>query len=367
MAQDIKQAAITAAIGIFAVLPTSTARADDVPPPPAGEWGNRTLAGHTFLYPVTHRGAFVTTDFGVAQGVYQESIPSVPLPFGGTADLSILGAVTSANLGVKITDWLGVQANGSGLALVGSNGTSVLYAGGKLNTGGYLAPIVRIARIRSTGTQISARAQMGWLAGDALDLPRFLVVGRSVLASASSAPDATSAAAGIARGIIQGHIVRTALTGSDVFGLDTSVEAAQAIGPMAGVQAAVVLERRVIGLTFHDPSAGDTRESATRYDALFDLSAEWDGSSVHVPVAAILEYELNARLSGTGDGQLDQDSSTVHTLGAGVYYSGRQDLQVGLFAATARNLRSVAGIAGAPGSSDAPSAQYAEMVVHYIW
>jgi hypothetical protein len=362
-----KHAAIAAATGIFAVLVTRSARADDLPAPPANQWGDRTLAGHTFLFPGTHRGPFVTTDFGIALGAYQESIPSVPLPFGGTADLSILGAITVANLGVKILDWLGVQASGTGLAVFGSDGSSLLYAGGKANYGGYVAPIVRLARIKSSGTQISARAQVGWMSGDAIDLPRFLVVGRTAIASVSSAPDATAAAAGIARGIIQGGIARTALTSSDAFGLTGSVEAAQAIGPMVGIQAAVALERRVIGLTFHDPSSGDFRNSATRYDMLFDVSAEWDGSSVHVPVAAILEYELNGRLSDTGEDELDESSSTVHLLGAGIYYSGRQNLQVGLFAATSRNLRSIPGIAGAPGSSGAPSAQYGEMVMRYIW
>ena len=55
--------------------------------------------------------------------------------------------------------------------------------------------------------------------------------------------------------------------------------------------------------------------------------------------------------------------------GAGVYYSGRPDLQVGLFAATIRNLRPIAGItvAGSPGVSGTPNAQYAEMVIRYIW
>ncbi len=401
----IKHAAIAAATGVFAILPIRLARADDtvgaprpddrvvapppgagdpvvaarvdepvstvnadnLPPPPTGNWGNRTLAGHTFLYPVSHRGAFITTDFGVAQGVYNERIPSVPLPFGGTANLNLIGAITTASLGLKFADWFGVQAAGTGLAVFGVDGESILYAGGKLNAGGYLAPIFRLARVKSSGTQISARAQMGWVAGDSLDIPQFLVLGRSAIASVSGAPDAQTAAAGIARGIIQGGLTRTILSGTDVFGLNTSVEAAQAIGPMVGLQAAVTLQRRVIGLTFHDPSAGSTRTSSTRYDMLFDLSAEWDGNSVHVPLALIVENEVNARLSGTGEETLEQDSSTVDTLGAGIYYSGRRDLQVGLFAATARNLRTVGGIAGAPGLSGAPSANYSEMVLRYIW
>ena len=34
---------------------------------------------------------------------------------------------------------------------------SLLYAGGNLNSGGFVAPIVRLARIETSGTQISGR------------------------------------------------------------------------------------------------------------------------------------------------------------------------------------------------------------------
>ena len=90
---------------------------------------------------------------------------------------------------------------------------------------------------------------------------------------------------------------------------------------------------------------------------------------LHVPIAAILEYELNGRLGGTGNEELESEATNTHTLGAGVYYSGRPNLQVGVFAATVRNLRRIAGVtvAGSPGFSDTPNAQYAEMVIRYIW
>jgi hypothetical protein len=83
----------------------------------------------------------------------------------------------------------------------------------------------------------------------------------------------------------------------------------------------------------------------------------------------MLEYELNGRLTGTGDELIEEDNTTTHTFGAGLYYSGRPNLQVGLFAATIRNLRRIAGttVAGGTGFSDVPNAQYAEMVIRYVW
>jgi hypothetical protein len=366
-----------AAAALFAsALWTCNAIADEVPPPaadlaaPPTRWGNRMLAGHTFLFPVLHAGPFITTNFEVAQGVYEEGIPSVPIPGFRTTDLSLIGVTTTANLSVKITDWLGVEAQGRALAVAGTNGQSLLYAGGDLNAGGFVAPIVRLARIESSGTQISARAQVGWLAGTSLQVPRLLVLARNVIAGAvQNTSDPTAAARDIGGALLNGGFPRVVLAGADTFGLNASVEAAQALGEMFGLQAAFTLQRRVLGLNFNDVGSGDFRDSATRYDLLFDFSAEWDGMSAHIPIAAILEYELNGRLAGTGDEDLEEESTNTHTLGAGVYYSGRPDLQVGLFAATIRNLRPVAGVtvAGSPGSSGTPNAQYGEMVIRYVW
>ncbi len=372
----VNQLAAAAASLLVGALWTCNAVADELAPPPPDlsapptRWGNRMLAGHTFLFPVTHAGAFVTTYFGVAEGVYDESIPSVPIPGGRATDLSLIGVTSTANLGIKLTDWLGIEAQGRALAVFGIDGQSLIYAGGQLNSGGFVAPIVRLARIESSGTQISARAQMGWLAGTSLQVPRLLVLARTAIAGAvANTSDPTAAARDIGSGIINGGFPRVILAGADTFGLNASIEAAQALGEMFGLQAALTVQRRALGLSFNDPVSGDFRNSATRYDMIFDVSAEWDGLSAHVPIAAILEYELNGRLTGTGDEDLEEEGTNTHTLGVGVYYSGRPDLQVGLFAATIRNLRPIAGVtvAGGPGQSGTPNAQYGEMVIRYVW
>ncbi|HEX4448871.1 MAG TPA: hypothetical protein VH044_19155 [Polyangiaceae bacterium] len=356
---------VAAATCVATVLLAHPARADDLDlPPPPVRWGDRMLADHTFLFPALYAGAFIPTYFGVTQGVYEEHIPSVPLPFGNSGNLDLIGYVAAVNLGVKIVDWFGVQATGTGLAVVGTGGESVIYSGGNLNVGGSIAPIVRIARIESTGTQVSARGQIGWLKGAALDVPRFLLLGQSAIASANDPADAAGA---IGRGIIGGGLTRVIIEGVDTFGLNGEVAAAQAFGPMFGLQAALTFQRRLTGVNLRQPVSGSFRESDTRYDLLADVSFEWDGDSLHVPVAAIVEYEANARLGGTGDEGLEQDGLGVHTIGGGVYYSGRKDLQVGIFGATKRNLRAIPGVADAPGQSGTPSVQIGEFVMRYIW
>jgi hypothetical protein len=331
---------------------------------PAPQWGDRTLAGHRFLFPATYAGPFNATYFGVAQGGYEKHIPSVPGPLVGSNDLDLIGYTVSVDLGVKIFDWLGIQGTATGLAISGLNGTSIVYAGGNLTVGGNVGPIVRIVRIERTGTQVSARAQVGWLTGTGLDLPRLLVLGRDVFSGASGPTDA---AATIGRGLLQGGLTRTVVHDIDGFDLLASAEAAQALGPMFGLQGAVTLQRRVTGVSFHNPFAGSVRDSDTRYDALFDLSFEWDGDSIHIPLAAMLEYEFNGRLGGSGDDLLEIDSTAVHNLGFGLYYPSRPNLQLGVFAAARLNLRPVPGIAGASGSSGAPDAKYAELTLRYVW
>lgn len=358
-----------------AEVPAAAPPVVPAPPPPdlaapPTQWGDRMLAGHTFLYPVLQPSSFITTNFGVALGVYDESIPSVPVPGFRSLDLSLVGATAAANLGVKITDWLDIEGQGRALAVLGSNGQSLVYAGGQLNAGGWLAPKVRIARIESSGTQVSARAQIGELGGESLQIPRLLVLARSAISGAIQNPsDPLATARAIGSGLFTGGFPRVILANADQFTLNGSVEAAQALGEMFGLQASLTFQRRVLGLTFKDPISGSFRESANRYELLFDLSAEWDAMSLHVPIAVLLEYELNGRLAGTGTEEIEDASTNTHTFGAGIYYSGRPDLQVGVFAATIRNLRPINGITfvGSPGTSGTPSASYTEMVIRYVW
>ncbi len=64
----VKHLAAAAAALLAGALWTCDAMADEAAPPPPDlaapptRWGNRMLAGHTFLYPVTHAGAFVTSN-----------------------------------------------------------------------------------------------------------------------------------------------------------------------------------------------------------------------------------------------------------------------------------------------------------------
>jgi hypothetical protein len=358
-----------------AVVPSKATTAPAIPPcaPPPGlaceppEWGDRTLKGHTFLFPALQPSPFVATFVGIRQGVYHQVFSNVPLPFGGTEDLSLLGISDDIEVSFKITDWLGIGATAQAVAVIGSNGQSILYAGGALNAGGTIVPVLRIMRLESTGTQLSFLAHIGWLPGDSLDIPTFLLTAAPGIAAATtnSTPPATAGA--IANNVLHNGIERTVLDRTDTFLLSGSLAAAQALGPMFGLQTSATFERTVFGVTSNLVPDGEARVSDTRYDIAVDAALDWDAISFGVPIALQAEYELNARFHSTGRQLLEGDSNVANIVGAGLYYSGAQDLQVGLFGAYAFGLRPLAGIGGAPGSSDDSHADYLQLVLRHVW
>src|SRR6185312_2158647 len=185
----------------------------------------------------------------------------------------------------------------------------------------------------------------------ALDVPRFLTAARQIYAGITSGSNDTAAAGDIAKGIINGNLGSVVVNGSDSFNLNATFEYAQAISELFGLQADAGFQRRVFGVTLSYPTGPDARQSATRYDALLGASLEFDANKLHVPIAAMIEYEADIRLGGTGDENLEQDNTVTHRFGAGLYYSGQRNLQVGVAGALIRNLRPIAGLADAPGQS----------------
>jgi hypothetical protein len=319
------------------------------------------------MFPALAPTPFVATYAGIRQGVYHQRFPNVPLPFGGSTDLSLLGVSDDVELSFKITDWFAISGFAQALAVIGSNGKSILYAGGNLNAGGSIVPVFRLARVESTGTQVSFRASVGWLPGDSIDIPDFLLAAGPTVAAAQSSPTPQAIPGAIATSVLDNGIERTLLVRTDTFILTGGFAAAQTITHELGVQAGLAFERAVYGATSNVLPSGDVRVSDTRYDLLFDVAVDWNGVTIGIPVAVQAEYELNGRLHSTGSELLEGTSNVANVLGAGVYYSGAQDLQLGIFGAYAFGLRPLQGIGGAPSSSDDSQADYLQVVIRHIW
>ena len=141
----------------------------DLAAPPT-RWGNRMHSfGRTFLFPALHAGPFVTTYFGhPSRGLRRRTSPGGPDSRLFQIDRPHQASSASRrplNLGIQITDWLGIEAQGRALAVIGTSGQSIIYGGGQISAGGFAAPIVRIAGSKVPGRRSAARAQIGELSG----------------------------------------------------------------------------------------------------------------------------------------------------------------------------------------------------------
>ena len=94
------------------------------------------------------------------------------------------------------------------------------------------------------------------------------------------------------------------------------------------------------------------------------ISAEADLETAGVPIAFQLEYLPSEEWNDAGQGFLAQPSK--HTVTAGLYYSGRRNLQLGVLAATTRNLKPVQGLDGER-RSGRPHLMFGELSMRYVW
>lgn len=98
-------------VALLVLIPWSCvahAETDDEPLP---KWGDRTLAGHTFIAPQIAPSGFVTTHVGIRQGVLFRRVPDYPLGPFGSLTLMQVGADEFLDLGLKLSDHVGLYGN----------------------------------------------------------------------------------------------------------------------------------------------------------------------------------------------------------------------------------------------------------------
>jgi hypothetical protein len=320
--------------------------------PPSPEFDDRTLDGHTFIYPLLQDGAFNTTHFGIRQGFALETVPKFPLSSLGTFNLSATGLVQDFDLAVKILPWIGVYGKAEGTVATGANIDSLLLFGGQFAFGGEGGVVGRIARIESTGTQIALRLYGGGGTGRNV----------GVLPLVSELVSNTKSTLG---SVVHGSIGKYILVpvSNDEFG--GSVHAAQAAGRFVGIQAALQGQSaRETTSPYNGTENAPSTVSTTSIQA--SVGVDVDGSPAGVPLGAMAEYQFqfnDASASGAST------SGTANLLGVGIYYTGRHNLLLGLGGKTELNQPPFPGVskAGTAEPSGAPSVYYGEFVLRYIW
>jgi hypothetical protein len=339
--------------------PPSTLPAAPEPAPPAElpalpgsqPEGSRTMKGVVFQTPLLVDSAFVSSFAGVAVALGKQVEPGVTVfPSGGSGQMfSYDRALGLADLriqaGVAIAGRveLGLDARYATYSV--SDPTSALVFGGR--TAYDVRPGLRLRAFRSasTGTQIGLHAY-GTFASDARLNPA------GVLAEIASISADSRQVACLAVGDLSCAFPESlkfdpqkAMNVSrQVFGGGAAVTAAQAFGSRFGVQASLGLE--VARAVVHNP-LGDL--SSTPVTVAVGLAPSVDFGPV-VPLTLMAEYRFGFTTE-TPAAMENIDTVAVTTLAhgvaAGLYYTGRRDLSVGMnFNANLSSSSTSAGNAG---------------------
>ena len=260
------------------LLPVSAAQAQD---PLA-----RCLGIHCFQMPVHQPNAFVTTQFGFLQGVMTMSSKDVALADGTTFDFSMAGVREELDYFLAFGRTFGVYLKGGGFALTGLNSDSALLFGGQGSFNGELG--VAMSVLRGSSTAITVR--VGVTKGKTLAVQPYPLINQ----------------------IMNGGSLDATLmfSSSNSTGVAPALVVAQSLGAALGLQASAWMD--------YGKEDGETVKKLNGAAAL-DLDF---GAFSTIPLALSGEFLYSKTLG--------QDYNEK-TFGGGAYYSGRPDLQLGLF------------------------------------
>jgi hypothetical protein len=306
------------------------------------------LKGHTFLFPAFVDSAFIATFAGLTLRANTFNAPKVPTVVG-SSELKMTGIRETIDMSFRAMDWLSIQVTGGARALIGTGTESIVYIGTAYAYGGGIGANLRLARLEGSGTEISVRLLGTYTNGQAASL-------RPLFSSPSAAITLQA--------LLTTDLREIALVPLHGFAYGGYVAVAQTISPLFGLQVAGGIGGSSLTLSPFDLAARAHVDQVTsgfnfRVGAAFDA----DFDTVHVPIAALLEYEMSRETSAS-----DLINATtldvLHTIGLGVFYSGRPNLQTGAFVAWQLGVQPI----GTPeGTSGRPDSKLAELILRYVW
>jgi hypothetical protein len=288
--------------------------------PPPEDSGPRTLSGHTFVPMLQSSSPFVATSFGFAQGFAFVNLPNLAIPgTDRTVDLSFAGLAETLQLAVALHERFGLVAAVNGTAISGVNGETVLFVGAQAETSGILGANAVLLRLPETGTQVGAVVS-GSLSAGRTAAPLNLIA--ALLAN----PEQT------VETILDGDFARLLITEQTTFGGALGLSAAQALGPHVGVQLATDAS---LGWTNNRSFDGARDNDVRSYSVDFGFGGALGGNAMpYVPIALQAEYRLDLGVYAEIAGEPEDAAEPRHTLAAGLYYTGRKELLLGVQGAT---------------------------------
>jgi len=326
----------------------------------AAQEESRALATHRYIPPLLQQPAFITTHFGVREGVTSLIVPDAPLELG-TDELRALGFTQAIDLGVKITDYVGLYGTASGSVTSGIDAGSAFEVGADLEGAFELGAVLRLARFEPIGTEISLRFSGGMQLANGFDVAQFI----------EAVEEATTQSVAAVRRSDALALLSTPSTSRRLGG---GLFVAQTLLPQLGLQASLALRQtKTTARPFDFVKRARVDETKDSLDLEAAVALSFDASSLRVPLALMPEYRLvRTKVESRDDaGEKSELTYVSHYVGIGLYYSGRENLVLGAGAVFGLNLEgdrlAWTTAEGTPRRSGAPSERQGQFVLRYVW
>lgn len=274
---------------LFAAPPRADAAEADATPP-------RVLGGHAFIPLLTVDWAFVDTAVVLAVGAGSADFVrsrdrAIAVTVLGEGRLETLFLTQNLRLRVAPLAWLAFGGELQTFGVVGTDPESAISFGGHAGVRGALRAIGQLLR--------SERAAVALRLGGQIGLGQGVVPQR--LLDSVRAEDGTVT---FDRPQISADVT--------LWGVQAGLAAAYAVNAHLGLQASATYGFRRLDFSLLDERA---------HDLDLGVGATLDGRDKVLPVAGVVGYRANLPLDG---------GAVVHQTEAGIYYSGRRNLSLGL-------------------------------------
>ncbi|WP_338866194.1 hypothetical protein [Myxococcus stipitatus] len=353
----MKKTLLSLGIALFLGTSPSTASANDERADCEQRCGakSRRLKEHTFLFPMLQQSAFVATYFGIREGIARYNIPDVPVADLQPFDVKLTGLQQTLDLSVKLTDWLGVMGFGRATLITGTTPSGLLSSGATLDLMGQIGGIVRLLHSENSGTQLSVRANVGYDRGRQVTLLPFV---NAILQTPAITVEE----------IIGGRISQLLFVPNREVTLNGGIYVAQSLGPMFSLQGSASAEYAWQNRRPFDLELGGRFDQKTHAFRVFLAAAVAVDfyPETHVPLAVMGEFAF--RTGHETRARLNDRTLSDSTIGLGIYYSGRSNLQVGIGGTVTLNGDPyIAQDSDGTKTTGNPTLAFGQLILRYIW
>lgn len=173
-------------------------------------------------------------------------------------------------------------------------------------------------------------------------------------------------------GVLKGNIGKLVLVPTSSATVACTASVAQTLSPTFGLLASVQGRYTSTSQSPFDSAKGTNVDvSSSNVEIKGALAITADGSPNGIPVGVMAEYLANQSNASEGSttGASESSSDLSHFVSAGVYYTGRPSLQVGVAGVAQLALRPLtrADASGAPAKSEGPSLFFGQFILRYVW